>query len=144
MAGAGVVNTIKQRVLQERPLGIAAEAVNVAFSIHGANSYRKEGNSVPVAVGKSVADFLVYEALGPWGLVYGGAQTVGGLLIAGSEHSSRTMKSAYNRRGAFGSGYFDMTQAGYTMRQRSLNAIRNNGMNIQSALGNEARTFYRG
>ena len=36
-----------------------------------------------------------------------------------------------------------MTESGYTMRQRSLNAIRSNGMNIQSALGNEARQYVR-
>ena len=47
-------------------------------------------------------------------------------------------------RGKLGSGHFEMTEAGYTMRQRSLNAIRNNGINTQSALGNEARTYYRG
>ncbi len=53
------------------------------------------------------------------------------------------MGRAYRQRGKIGSGYFAMTQAGYTMRQRSLNAIRQNGLNTQSVLGNEARTYFR-
>ena len=53
------------------------------------------------------------------------------------------MKQAYLQRGKFGSGHFNMTEAGYTMRQRSLNAIRNNGLNLNSALGNEARQYFR-
>lgn len=60
------------------------------------------------------------------------------------EHTANIMTNSYDQRGRFGSGYFEMTQAGYTMRQRSLNAIRQNGLNTQSVLGNEARTYFRG
>ena len=49
----------------------------------------------------------------------------------------------YRQKGKLGSGYFNMTDTGYTMRQRSLNAIRSNGLNTQSVLGNEARTYFR-
>lgn len=59
------------------------------------------------------------------------------------EHTGREMAKGYGSRGKLGSGHFDMTEAGYTMRQRSLNAIRSNGLNTQSVLGNEARTYYR-
>lgn len=60
------------------------------------------------------------------------------------EHNAQVMTQAYRQRGKLGSGYFEMSQAGYTMRQRSLNAIRQNGLNTQTALGNEARMYYRG
>lgn len=78
-----------------------------------------------------------------WAIVLGGeatAQAYG----AYAENTSRIMAGAYAQRGRFGSGHFEMTEAGYTMRQRSLNAIRQNGLNTQSVLGNEARTYYRG
>lgn len=70
----------------------------------------------------------------------GSAQIVSSM----GQHTAKTMSHGYAQRGKLGSGYFDMTQAGYTMRQRSLNAIRSNGLNTQSVLGNEARTYYRG
>lgn len=68
----------------------------------------------------------------------------GQIASAFGQHTAQTMSKAYDSRGKFGSGYFNMTEAGYTMRQRSLNAIRSNGLNTQSVLGNEARTYYRG
>lgn len=58
-------------------------------------------------------------------------------------NTAQKMSQAYSSKGKFGSGHFDMSEAGYTMRQRSLNAIRSNGLNTQSAIGNEARTYYR-
>ena len=42
-----------------------------------------------------------------------------------------------------GSGRFDMSNAGYTMRQRSIEKMRSTGMNINSVLGNEARNYMR-
>lgn len=62
---------------------------------------------------------------------------------AAQQNTAQKMSQAYSTKGKFGSGHFDMSEAGYTMRQRSLNAIRSNGLNTQSALGNEARTYYR-
>lgn len=59
-------------------------------------------------------------------------------------NTGRVIGKSYRQRGKLGSGYFEMTQSGYTMRQRSLNAIRQNGLNMQSALGNEARMYFRG
>ena len=54
------------------------------------------------------------------------------------------MAKGYNDVKGLGSGHFDMTEKGYTMRQRSLNAIRSNGANLNSAFGNEARNYYLG
>lgn len=69
-----------------------------------------------------------------------------GVSLEGAHMQNTTdiMSKAYGSRGKFGSGHFNMTDAGYTMRQRSLNAIRSNGLNTQSVLGNEARNYYRG
>ena len=68
---------------------------------------------------------------------------VAGTVKAISQANTPIMKQAYLQRGKFGSGHFNMTEAGYTMRQRSLNAIRNNGLNLNSVLGNEARQYFR-
>lgn len=59
------------------------------------------------------------------------------------QNNAQQMAKGYASNGKLGSGHFNMTEAGYTMRQRSLNAIRSNGMNLQSALGNEARQYIR-
>lgn len=65
------------------------------------------------------------------------------MLGAAQQNTAQKMSQAYSSKGKFGSGHFEMSEAGYTMRQRSLNAIRQNGLNTQSILGNEARTYYR-
>ena len=73
-------------------------------------------------------------------LVGAGIQAYGTM----AEQNTKKMEQAYAQRGKLGSGYFDMSEAGYTMRQRSLNAIRQNGLNTQSVFGNEARTYFTG
>ena len=57
------------------------------------------------------------------------------------QHTAKTMSQAYSNKGKFGSGHFNMTNATYTMRQRSLDAIRQTGANVSSVLGNEARNY---
>ena len=145
------------------------DVINVGFAVHDYKNAREEGNSKAVSVGKSAMSFAVGEALygsmgimanqlvqkvglsGIAGGIAGTALTLGATVgIAGiqignamGQHSTQQMGKAYNSNGYLGSGYFNMTQAGYTMRQRSLNAIRSNGLNTQSVLGNEARTYFR-
>ena len=65
------------------------------------------------------------------------------LAGANMQHTGQVKSNMYRQKGKLGSGYFNMTDTGYTMRQRSLNAIRSNGLNTQSVLGNEARTYFR-
>lgn len=124
--------------------GVIGDVMNVVGGVSDYNSARQQGNSRAVSIAKAVGSFAFYEMLGPWAFAVVGAQVAGSLLPASAQHTTKTMTQAYSSRGKFGSGHFDMTQAGYTMRQRSLNAIRNNGLNTQSVLGNEARTYYRG
>ena len=145
------------------------DAINVGFAYSDYSNSREQGNSRAVSLGKAAVSFgwgeffygglsrATGKALGKVGikglaggaigmgvaLAAGLAMTSGQLLSAMGENTSKSMGQAYRRAGKFGSGYFEMSQAGYTMRQRSLNAIRSNGLNTQSVLGNEARTYYR-
>jgi len=150
------------------------DAVNVIGAVGDYNYAREQGNSKAVSVAKAAGSFVFGEAVfggassaitntatkvfgaGKLGTAMGVAGNVGmmaayigvtagtKLISASAQHTAKTMNQAYRNKGKLGSGYFEMTQAGYTMRQRSLNAIRSNGLNTQSVLGNEARTYYRG
>jgi hypothetical protein len=117
-------------------------ALMVKSSVDEYQGYRQEGDSKALALGKAVGSFALYDFLGVWGLAYAGVQIGYTLGKASGDATYGAMERAYDRRGKFGSGHVNMTQAGYTMRQRSLNAIRSNGMNLQSVLGNEARQYY--
>ena len=146
------------------------DAINVGFAYSDYKGARNEGNSRAVSVAKAAGSFAWGEFyyggiskaignglknIGVKGIAAGALNMVGTMAItmipaviqgvgAAGEYTTQQMGQGYNHRGGFGSGYFNMTEAGYTMRQRSLNAIRSNGLNTQSVLGNEARTYYRG
>lgn len=113
------------------------------FAVMDAKASVKEGDTPLVAVTKGVGSQVFYEALGPWGFAVAGAQIVGGAAIAGGQRQMEVQERNFEHKGQLGSGVFDMNEKGYTMRQRSLNAIQSNGLNLQSTLGNEARTYYR-
>ena len=147
------------------------DVINVGFAVNDYNNAREQGNSRAVSVSKAAGTFAwgeffygglshatsrglahigikgaVGNTVGTLGITIGAsvAMVGGQLLAAYGTHSAKTMAQGYANKGKFGSGYFNMTEAGYTMRQRSLNAIRQNGLNTQSVLGNEARTYFRG
>ena len=117
---------------------------------------QEEGDHIAVTAAKGAVDFVVSEAF--YGAMANGGLAKGlggGLAMAGitvganltAQHMTNTGQTLGKGSEAvkgIGSGHFDMTSAGYTMRQRSLNAIRSNGANINSAFGNEARNFYLG
>lgn len=71
--------------------------------------------------------------------------TPAAIQLAGAnlEHTSKIHSQRFTNKGNLGSGYFNMNEYGYTMRQRSINAIQSNRLNTQSVLGNEARTYSR-
>lgn len=146
------------------------DAMNIGFAYSDYKGAREQGDSRGKSVVKAAGSFAWGEfyyggvsrvagkavaKMGVKGLA-AGALTMGATvaitaipavvqgLNAASQHTTQQMGKGYANRGSFGSGYFNMTDAGYTMRQRSLNAIRSNGLNTQSVLGNEARTYYRG
>lgn len=142
------------------------DGINAIVAVSDYKNAREQGNSKAVSVAKAAGSFAwgemffggVSGAITKAGLTGGAAiaANVGVMaayigvtagtqaVVAMGNHNAKQMAKRYNSKGKFGSGYFDMTEAGYTMRQRSLNAIRNNGLNTQSALGNEARNYFRG
>jgi hypothetical protein len=166
MAG-GIVKTALSGV---KATGLnVGDGLNLAFGVVDYRAAREEGSSKSVSVAKAVGSFawgeffhggvnrVVSGAVGKMGLgtVASGVLTAGATIAltmlptavqlaqAAGEHTTKTMTNAYAQHGKMGSGYFNMTEAGYTMRQRSLNAIRSNGLNTQGVLGNEARTYFR-
>ena len=150
------------------------DVFNAYFAISAYKHSREEGKGVAVSTAKAVGNMVWTEmyfstmnrgidnlintlpgirklpGIGKLGvqtalmfvptLIGGGIQAYGAI----AEQNTKVMEQGYAQKGKFGSGYFDMSEAGYTMRQRSLNAIRSNGLNTQSVFGNEARTYFRG
>ena len=137
--------------------GFLGDAFNVSAAVGAFTTSQDEGDHIAISATKGVANFAIGE------MFYGGMATEFGLmgslgmsaLYAGAtvgvnlsakymENTGQTIGKGSESLKGLGSGHFDMTQAGYTMRQRSLNAIRSNGANINSAFGNEARNYYLG
>lgn len=138
---AAAVGAVVKSALSKVNLG---DALNIVGGVADYSSARQQGNSKAMSVAKAVGSFAFYEFLGPWAWAYIGVQIAGSVGSAMGQHTAKTMGQGYNMRGKLGSGSFNMSDAGYTMRQRSLNAIKSNGLNTRSVLGSEARTYYRG
>jgi hypothetical protein len=136
--------------------GGIGDAFNIASAVGTMKASQEEGDHIAVTVAKGASDFIIsemfYGAMGNGGIVagVGGGIAMAGLSVAANltaQHMANTgqkMGQGTESLKGLGSGHFDMTQAGYTMRQRSLNAIRSNGANINSAFGNEARNYWLG
>lgn len=136
--------------------GFVGDAFNVTSSVAVFSNSQNEGDHIAVSVAKGAIDFGINEAF--YGAMFEGgmikglvgtagmmAVTTGANLVAKKfEHNAEVIGQGTEGLKNIGSGHFNMTSAGYTMRQRSLNAIRSNGANINSAFGNEARNFYLG
>lgn len=139
---SGAIKTVKG-VTSHIPKGTVGAGLNLYFGIEQYKDARKEGDSKLVSMAKSLGTFAMGEMMGlayfPLMLAPLGVQLAG----ASATNKLNVVSGGYGQKGKFGSGYFDMSQAGYTMRQRSLNAIQQNGLNLNSALGNEARTYFR-
>lgn len=145
------------------------DAMNIGFGVMDYKNAREEGNNRGVSLAKAAGTFAWGEFFygGASSAISGGLTKAGisgianGALTMGAtigltalmasgqiasavwQNNAQQMAKGYASNGKLGSGHFNMTESGYTMRQRSLNAIRSNGMNIQSALGNEARQYVR-
>lgn len=145
------------------------DAMNIGFGVMDYKNAREEGNNRGVSLAKAAGTFAWGEFFygGASSAISGGLTKVGisglanGALTMGAtigltalmasgqiasavwQNNAQQMAKGYASNGKLGSGHFNMTESGYTMRQRSLNAIRSNGMNMQSALGNEARQYVR-
>lgn len=167
MAGGNLVKTALQGVN-------IGDGINVLMGVSDYKHAREQGDSKAVSVAKAAGSFAwgemlfggvghaIEKGVATAGLTGGKAvlASMGGNLAFAAayaavtvapqitstawKHNTDMMAKGYSNKGQFGSGYFNMSEAGYTMRQRSLNAIRSNGLNTQSVLGNEARTYFRG
>lgn len=145
------------------------DAMNIGFGVMDYKNAREEGNNRGVSLAKAAGSFAWGELFygGASSAISGGLTKIGisglanGALTMGAtvgltalmasgqiasavwQNNAQQIAKGYASNGKLGSGHFNMTESGYTMRQRSLNAIRSNGMNMQSALGNEARQYVR-
>lgn len=106
---------------------------------------RKQGDSVPISVAKAGANFALGEVLGGYYLGFFAATSVAKGMYEVGKNNSREMHKVYANAGKLGSGSGTLnSQFGYTMRQRSMSAMQQNGANIANLFGNEARTYFRG
>ena len=124
---------------------VAGSVMDVYGTVSTFSESRKQGDSAAVTVGKTAMDFATGALLG-WKaqLLYFGATAGYDLLINTSKQNAELQKQMkYTGSGRVGSGYFNMSGAGYTMRQRALNQLRANGQNVNSVLGNEARNYLK-
>ena len=108
---------------------------------------RKEGASVGSALGQTLSTTAV-SAMIPTlsGQLAYATLTVGyDMMMQTAKANAEVSKDLKYIGSGYvgGSGHFDMSNAGYTMRQRSIEKMRSTGMNINSVLGNEARNYMR-
>ena len=141
------MGTLKSRVLQPITAGaVIGTVMDVGFGTIGTTvDSKKQGDSAPVTVAKVATDALAGAFLGPVAsAVYFGA-TIGYdmMMQTAKQNGELQKKMKYTGSGRVGSGYFNMSGAGYTMRQRAMSQIRSNGQNVNSVLGNEARNYIK-
>lgn len=141
------MSTLKSRMLSGITAGaVIGSAFEIAGTIYTGYDSRKQGDSIPVTLGKMAIDIGVNALLqgGLANAIYMGG-TVGYEMIMQTSKQNAELQSQmkYTGSGRVGSGSFNMSKAGYTMRQRAMNQIRSNGQNINSVLGNEARNYMK-
>lgn len=137
-------------------IGFLGDIANVTGAATAFSTSQDQGDNVSISLAKAGANFAIGEVfygamssnfgLGSIGTMAGyhlvstGAQ----MWLNQKQQDARDLSAGTESVKRLGSGHFDMTEKGYTMRQRSLNAIRSNGANLNSAFGNEARNYYLG
>lgn len=119
-----------------------ALGLNSYFTYKDYKGYREEGHGVVGSVVRAGRTFVFNDFMGKYLMPYTFAQMGYQFSKAAGQTEMQAMERFYDKAGKLGGGYAPMSEAGYTMRQRSLNAIRQNGLNVQSVLGNEARQYY--
>lgn len=140
------MSTLKSRMLTKWTSGaILGSAVEVGLTAYTAYDSRKQGDNILTTVGKvgiDIASNALLQGVGNW--FYAGATIGYDLTLQTAKQNAEFQKQMkYTGSGRMGSGHFNMSGAGYTMRQRAINQIRQNGQNINSVLGNEARNYLK-
>ena len=141
------MGTLSQRVLTKwTGAAIFGTAMDVGLGTIGTiASSKQQGDSFAVTAGKVAMDFATGALMGPAAsLIYFGVTTGYDMMMQGAKQNGELQKQMkYVGSGRVGSGHFNMSGAGYTMRQRAINQLRANGQNINSVLGNEARNYMK-
>lgn len=141
------MSTLKSRMLTKWTAGaVLGTAMEVGVGTIGTiKGSRQQGDNSAVTVAKTGMDFVASAYLGPIGsIAYFGATAGYDMFIQSSKQNAEYQKQIkYTGSGRIGSGSFNMSGAGYTMRQRAINQLRANGQNVNSVLGNEARNYLK-
>lgn len=139
--------TLKSKMLTKWTGGaILGTALEVGGTVYTAYDSRKQGDRIGTTLGKVALDIGTNALLQGFGAnaLYMGASIGYEMILQTSKQNAELQKQMkYTGSGRVGSGHFNMSQAGYTMRQRAMNQIRSNGQNINSVLGNEARNYMK-
>lgn len=121
--------------------GIALDAITTGI---GVGSRMSDGDSLGKALMKEVptAAFLAMVPGGKAYMIYQAAMAGFDMYLEQSKMNVEQVKQIKNTgSGYVGSGSFNMSEAGYTMRQRAVQKMQATGINLNSVLGNEARTY---
>lgn len=141
------MGTLQSRMLAKwSGQAIFGTAMEVGLGTIGTTYHSvKQRDNFGVTAAKVGMDFMASALLGPVGsLAYFGITIGYDMALQTSKQNAELQKKMkYTGSGRVGSGYFNMSGAGYTMRQRAMNQIRQNGQNINSVLGNEARNYLK-
>ena len=141
------MGTLKSRMLTKWTAGaVLGTAMEVGLGTVGTiKRSRQQGDNLAVTAAKTGMDFIASAYLGPIGTIaYFGATAGYDMFIQSSKQNAEYQKQMkYTGSGRVGSGSFNMSGAGYTMRQRAINQLRANGQNVNSVLGNEARKYLK-
>lgn len=141
------MGTLKSRMLTKWTApAIIGSALEVGLGTVGTIAgSRQQGDNFAVTVAKTGLDFATGALLGPAAsLVYFGTTMGYDMMMQGAKQNGELQKQMKTTgSGRMGSGYFNMSGTGYTMRQRAINQLRSNGQNVNSVLGNEARNYMK-
>lgn len=116
--------------------------MNTMGAVASYKNAEREGKGVPASMAIAARDFAIGEIFGWYALPIFMAPTMAKTAIALGERNAAIQSGYYASKGRLGGG-FNMSEPAYTMRQRSLQAMQNNGQNLSTVFGNEARSFYR-
>lgn len=123
-----------------RSMGLGQHAIGMGMAV-GMGVMSSNGN-----MGEAIlkgAGMYALEAVVPGAFMVNTVADMGGAAatayIDHKRYGNARIQKYY--RGNFG-GNFQDTQAGYTMRQRGVQAIQQSKLNARSVLGSEARSFH--
>lgn len=130
--GNGIMSSVKK--------GFSYHALGAGMSI-GFQVLGGETNLVK-AVGKGLGYHLLDQFI-PGAMYlstfYSVAENISTAIVENHRYGNQKLQKYY--QGNFGGNFRD-TQAGYTMRQRGVQAIQQSQLNARSVLGSEARTYH--